>query len=290
MAVPPVSVHPRILDTIASTRATIREVRGRGATIAVVPTMGALHEGHAELIRRARHENNYVVVTIFVNPIQFDRKEDLDRYPRDLNADAALCASFGADAVFAPTVGEMYPGELLTSIDVAGITSSLEGEFRPGHFKGVATVVAKLLNIVAADRAYFGEKDAQQLAVIQKMVADLNIPTEIVPVHTVRESDGLALSSRNRLLSPEDRRIAPALYKALTIARDRLSTGASPAEARAAAIESLNATPQIQVQYLEVADAATMTPVDKFDRPVRIAAAVWLGNVRLIDNVLVNQH
>lgn len=287
MSVPPVSVHPRILDTIAATRAQIREVRGRGATIGVVPTMGALHEGHAELVRRARIENNYIVVTIFVNPIQFDRKEDLDRYPRDLATDVALCGSLGADAVFAPSADEMYPGELLTSVDVAGVTSQLEGEFRPGHFKGVATVVAKLLNIVAADRAYFGEKDAQQLAVIQKMVADLNIPTEIVPVPTVRDSDGLALSSRNRLLTPEDRRIAPALYKALTIARDCLISGLPPAAARAATVESLSATPQIQVQYLEVADAATMTPVDKFDRPVRIAAAVWLGKVRLIDNVLV---
>jgi pantoate--beta-alanine ligase len=293
MDVPPVSAHPRILDTIAATRATIREVRGRGATIGVVPTMGALHEGHAELIRRARADNNYVVVTIFVNPIQFDRKEDLDRYPRDLDTDVALCASLGADAVFAPSGDEMYPSELLTSVDVAGVTSRLEGEFRPGHFKGVATVVAKLLNIVAADRAYFGEKDAQQLAVIEKMVADLNIPTQIVAVATVRESDGLALSSRNRLLTPDDRRIAPALYKALTIARDRLVNGASPAEARVAAIESLKSTPQIEVQYLEVADAATMTPLDqlnkvKFDRPVRVAAAVWLGKVRLIDNVLVN--
>lgn len=285
---PPVSTHPRILDTIAATRASLREVRGRGATISVVPTMGALHEGHAELIRRARAENNYVVVTIFVNPIQFDRQEDLDRYPRDLDADVAVCGSLGADAVFAPSAEEMYPDELLTSVDVAGVTSRLEGEFRPGHFKGVATVVAKLLNIVGADRAYFGEKDAQQLAVIRKMVADLNIPTEIVPVATVRESDGLALSSRNRLLSPEDRRVAPALHKALTIARDCLLDGASPSEARAAAVESLAATPQMQVQYLEIADAATMTPVEKFDRPVRIVAAVWLGKVRLIDNILVD--
>jgi pantoate--beta-alanine ligase len=273
-------------------RSMTDRVRRDGASIGVVPTMGALHEGHAELIRRARADNSFVVVTIFVNPIQFDRKEDLDRYPRDMDTDAALCASLKVDRIFAPSADEMYPDELLTSIDVAGVTTRLEGEFRPGHFKGVATVVAKLLNIVGADRAYFGEKDAQQLAVIQKMVADLNIPTEIVPVHTVRESDGLALSSRNRLLTPDDRQVAPALYKALTIARDRLTAGASPAEARAAAIESLAATPQIQVQYLEVADAATMTPLGKidarFNRPVRIAAAVWLGKVRLIDNVLVN--
>jgi pantoate--beta-alanine ligase len=282
-------VSPQILTTIAAIRAAVKQARGAGATIGVVPTMGALHEGHAELIRRARAENNYVVVTIFVNPIQFDRKEDLDRYPRDLDTDAALCASLKADAIFAPTADEMYPGELLTSIDVAGVTSRLEGEFRPGHFKGVATVVAKLLNIVAADRAYFGEKDAQQLAVIQKMVADLNIPTEIVPVATVRESDGLALSSRNRLLTADDRRVAPLLYRALNIARDRLNGGASPAEAREAAILSLKSTPQIEVQYLEVADSATMLPVEKFDRSVRIAAAVWLGKVRLIDNVFVDR-
>jgi pantoate--beta-alanine ligase len=181
----------------------------------------------------------------------------------------------------------MYPGASMTSVDVVGVTSKLEGEFRPGHFRGVATVVAKLLNICGGNRAYFGEKDAQQLAVIQRMVLDLNIPCEIVPVATVRESDGLALSSRNRLLSAADRAVAPALHRALSAARDRLGAGASPAAARQAALDVLNAVPEIRVQYLEVADAATMVPVAEVHGPVRIAAAVWLSGVRLIDNVLV---
>ena len=258
-----------------------------GKTIGVVPTMGALHDGHAELIRQASKNTDYVVVTVFVNPIQFDRPEDLAKYPRDLDVDVKICEAAGADAVFAPSVEEMYPGKLMTSVEVTGVSDKLEGEFRPGHFKGVATVVAKLLNIANADRAYFGEKDAQQLAVIQKMVADLNIPTEIVPVATVRESDGLAMSSRNRLLSAADRAKAPGLYRALTIAKEKLQSGASPENARTAAVEALASTPEIHVQYLEIADAATMQPVQAVNGPVRVTAAVWLGGVRLIDNVLV---
>lgn len=266
----------------------MKAARGQGKTIGVVPTMGALHEGHAELIRRARAGTDYVVVTVFVNPIQFDRKEDLDKYPRDLATDVALSESLGTDAVFAPPVEEMYPDELMTSVDVTGITTRLEGEYRPGHFKGVATVVAKLLNIVQADRAYFGEKDAQQLAVIQKMVTDLNLPSEIVPVETVRESDGLALSSRNRLLTPDQRSVAPLVYKALSAARDALRSGKTPVEARTEALKVLAGTQDMTVQYLEIADAANMMPVDRMTGPVRVAAAVWLGKVRLIDNVLVS--
>jgi pantoate--beta-alanine ligase len=276
-----------VYPSIAALRAAVAEARKQGKTIGVVPTMGALHEGHAELIRRAHAGAGYVVVTVFVNPLQFDRPEDLARYPRDLATDVKLCDRMGADAVFAPPVEEMYPGELRTSVDVTGVSDKLEGEFRPGHFKGVATVVAKLLNIVSADRAYFGEKDAQQLAVIQKMVADLDLPTQIVPVATVRERDGLALSSRNRLLTEEQRRVAPALYRALSVARDKLQNGAAPSAAREAALAALSATPEIEVQYLEVADAATMQPVEHVSGPVRVVAAVWLGKVRLIDNVLV---
>lgn len=281
-------MNTSIIPTIAGLREAVKAARGQGKTIGVVPTMGALHEGHAELIRRARAGTDYVVVTVFVNPLQFDRKEDLDKYPRDLATDVALCESLGTDAVFAPPVEEMYPGELLTSVDVTGITTRLEGEYRPGHFKGVATVVAKLLNIVQADRAYFGEKDAQQLAVIQKMVADLNLPSEIMPVETVRESDGLALSSRNRLLTPEQRGVAPLVYKALSAARDALRSGKTPVEARTEALKVLAGTQDMTVQYLEIADAATMMPVDRMTGPVRVAAAVWLGKVRLIDNVLVS--
>jgi pantoate--beta-alanine ligase len=197
-------------------REHVTSARKRGLTVGLVPTMGALHKGHGALMRRARDENGAVVATIFVNPTQFDRPDDFQKYPRELDTDLAFCERLGVDAVFAPDAREMYPGDLhqkmpLTSVDVAGISSRLEGEFRPGHFRGVATVVAKLFNIVAADRAYFGEKDAQQLAVIQKMAADLNFTVEIVPVPTVREPDGLAMSSRNQLLTPDERRIAPLL-------------------------------------------------------------------------------
>jgi pantoate--beta-alanine ligase len=280
-------VSTQLHPTIASVRAAVKQARQRGASIGVVPTMGALHAGHAELIRRARAENGFLVVTVFVNPIQFDRPEDLERYPRDLEADVRLCSELGADVVFAPAVAEMYPGERMTSVEVAGVSSRLEGEFRPGHFRGVATVVAKLFNIVQPDRAYFGEKDAQQLVVIERMVADLNFPVEIIPVPTVREPDGLALSSRNRLLTPQQRQVAPALYRALITAQQQLRAGATPAEARAAALRVLSGIPEMNVQYFEVADAATLQPVDRVKGPVRVAAAVWLGKVRLIDNVLV---
>jgi pantoate--beta-alanine ligase len=276
-----------VFPTIAGLREAVRDARAQGKSVGVVPTMGALHEGHAELIRRARAANDFVVVTIFVNPIQFNRKEDLDRYPRDLNADMKLCEQVGADAIFAPSAAEMYPGELQTSVEVTGVSDELEGEFRPGHFKGVATVVAKLLNIVAADRAYFGEKDAQQLAVIQKMVADLNLPVQIVPVPTVREADGLALSSRNRLLDPRDREVAPVLYRALIIARDALQSGVTPQAAKEAGIALIDEAQQFRLEYFEVADATTMQPVESIKGPVRILTAAWLGKVRLIDNLPV---
>jgi len=250
--------------------------------------MGALHEGHGALVRKAREENGYVVVSIFVNPIQFDRPEDLEKYPRDLDSDIAQCERLGADAVFAPDTAEMYPTQLLTSVAVAGISTRLEGEFRPGHFRGVATVVAKLFNIVPADRAYFGEKDAQQLAVIQKMVADLDCPVSIVPVATVREPDGLAMSSRNRRLTPEQRRIAPLLYQALCEAERLIQTGSSSAaEIKEIAIKVLTQNPAIRIEYLEVVDPATFQAVNTFSRGVVVAAAVWLGQVRLIDNVKV---
>lgn len=270
-----------LLKTISETRACIAAARERGLSIGLVPTMGALHEGHGALIRKAREETGLVVVTIFVNPIQFDRPEDLEKYPRDLDADIAFCQRLGADAVFAPDAAEMYPAQLLTSVAVAGISTRLEGEFRPGHFRGVATVVAKLFNIVPADRAYFGEKDAQQLAVIQKMVADLNFPVSIVPVATVREPDGLAMSSRNRRLTPEDRRIAPVLYRALCEGQRHLHDAP-----RQAALRILSDVPEIRVEYLEVVDPATFQSVAKISGPVRIVAAVWLGGVRLIDNIL----
>jgi pantoate--beta-alanine ligase len=251
-----------------------------------------LHEGHGALMRRAREETGYVVVTIFVNPTQFDRSDDFQKYPRELDTDLAFCERLDLDAVFAPDAREMYPGDYqkmpLTSVDVAGLASRFEGEFRPGHFRGVATVVAKLFNIVAADKAYFGEKDAQQLAVIQKMVADLNFPVTIVPVPTVREPDGLAMSSRNQRLTPEQRRAAPVLYQALCEGERLIRSGArSAAEIKQAAMARMSRNPTFRIQYLEAVDPATFQPVEIVTGDVRIVAAVWMGDVRLIDNVLV---
>jgi pantoate--beta-alanine ligase len=278
-----------VFHTIAETRQRVADARQRGLSIGLVPTMGALHAGHGELLRRAREETGYVVATIFVNPTQFNRPDDFEKYPRNLDADVAVCDRLGVDAVFAPDPQEMYPGEVLTAVEVAEISSRLEGEFRPGHFRGVATVVAKLFNIVPADRAYFGEKDAQQLAVIQKMVADLNFPVTIVPVPTIREPDGLAMSSRNQRLTPEHRRIAPAIYRALCGAETSILAGCRDSAAiTGAARDVLGTAPELRIEYLEVVDPATFQPVKTISGGVRIVAAVWLGDVRLIDNVLVH--
>lgn len=278
----------RVEATIAGIRARIAEARGEGKVAGLVPTMGALHAGHGALIERARRECGYVVVSIFVNPIQFNQEEDFSKYPRTLEADLELCRSLGADAMFAPEPQEMYPQPVLTKVEVAQVSEGLCGEFRPGHFQGVATVVAKLFHIMPVQRAYFGEKDAQQLAVIQRMVADLNFDIEIVPVATVREADGLAMSSRNVRLSAEDRRIAPVLYQALRAAADRIGQGVDSASGvRQAALDVLARAPEMRVEYLEIVDARTMQTVKTVRGPVRIAAAVWLGRVRLIDNVAV---
>ena len=282
----PPGAGPLVLHTVSETRRACAAARRRYATTGFVPTMGALHEGHAELIRRARADCDWVLVSIFVNPIQFDRADDFRAYPRTLEEDVQRCRSLGVDAVFAPAAEEMYPGELLTSVEVARISENLCGKFRPGHFRGVATVVTKLLNIVQPDKAYFGEKDAQQLAVIRKLAADLNLPAEIVAVPTVREADGLALSSRNQRLTPADRAVAPKLYRALLTAKGVIEGGGGAAEARRAALDLLAAEPRVRVEYLEVVDAATMQPVEAVKSAVRVSAAVWLGEVRLIDNVL----
>jgi pantoate--beta-alanine ligase len=282
-----------LLRTIVDVREHVTSARDRGLTVGMVPTMGALHEGHGALMRRAREETGYVVVTIFVNPTQFDRSDDFQKYPRELDTDLAFCERLDLDAVFAPDAREMYPGDYqkmpLTSVDVAGLASRFEGEFRPGHFRGVATVVAKLFNIVAADKAYFGEKDAQQLAVIQKMTADLNFPIMIVPVPTVREPDGLAMSSRNQRLTPDQRRVAPLLYQALREAERLIRNGASStAEIKRAATALMSRNPAFRIQYLDAVDPATFEPLAQIMGAVRIVAAVWLGEVRLIDNVLVD--
>ena len=276
-----------LLRTIPEMRRSVAEARRRGATVGFVPTMGALHAAHGALIERARAESDFVVVSIFVNPIQFDRQEDSERYPRTLPADVELCAALDVDVVFAPEAQEMYAAPQLAFVEVSSLSERLCGEFRPGHFRGMATVVGKLLNIVQPDRAYFGEKDAQQLAIIRKMVADLNFPVTIVPVATVREPDGLAMSSRNRHLDPEQRRIAATLYQALQAAARRIASGAtSPEDVRSTAMAVLQSQPAIRVEYLEIACLERMQPVERIAGPVCVAAAVWIGSTRLIDNVL----
>src|SRR5579883_1022575 len=281
---------PAILAaTVAEVRAALADFRRRGQLVGLVPTMGALHAGHAALIERARRECGCMAVSIFVNPIQFDRREDYEAYAIRLPDDVALCESLGTDVIFAPAAEEMYPAPQSVFVEVAGLTDHLCGRFRPGHFRGVATVVAKLFHIVAPHRAYFGEKDAQQLAVIQRMVADLNMPVEIVPVPTVREADGLALSSRNARLTAEQRAAAPVIYRALQQAGRLAAEGVHcAAEVRRSALQVLAQEPAARVEYLEVVDAASMIPVETISAPVRVAAAVWFGGTRLIDNVLVH--
>lgn len=284
----PAPSEPSVISEIAALRQQIHEAKQKGLTIGFVPTMGALHAGHRHLMETARRECGFVVVSIFVNPLQFDRADDLARYPRTLDTDRALSASAGVDVIFAPTVEQLYPEEQKTFVDVPALTGNLCGAFRPGHFQGVATVVLKLFNIVQPDRAYFGEKDAQQLAVIRRMVRDLNVPVEIVPVATVREPDGLALSSRNKHLSPAERQIAPAIHRALSTAAEQIASGERDASlVRKKALASLKQHPELRVEYFELVDTLTLQPVAGINGPVLIAAAAWLGSTRLIDNITV---
>ncbi|HWQ54527.1 MAG TPA: pantoate--beta-alanine ligase [Bryobacteraceae bacterium] len=275
-----------LIHTIPEMRRAVAEARREGRTVGLVPTMGALHEGHGELIRRARAASGFVVVSVFVNPIQFDRGDDYERYPRTLPTDLEFCSALGADAVFSPSGEEMYPTPQLAFVEVEKVSEGLCGAFRPGHFRGVATVVTKLFQIVQPDCAWFGEKDAQQLAVIRRMTADLNIPVEIAGVPIVREPDGLAMSSRNRRLSPEERAAAPALYAALREAEAAVRRGCTDPDAvRNLALAVLARNPHVRLEYLEVVDEGTFQPVREISGPVRIAAAAWLGGTRLIDNV-----
>jgi pantoate--beta-alanine ligase len=272
---------------------TIRELREELSTrrgkVGLVPTMGALHPGHGRLIETAVRETECVVVSIFVNPAQFNDPEDFVKYPRTLETDAAYCESLGAGIIFAPSTDEIYPRPQETFVEVARVTEHLEGKFRPGHFRGVATVVLKLFEIVQPDRAYFGEKDAQQLAMIRRMVEDLNMVVEVAGVPTVREPDGLALSSRNQRLDSSARQAAPLLYRALELAADCIDKGVSdPAAVKQAALPSLT-HPGIRLEYFEIVDPVWMEPVELIKGPVRIAIAAWLGPVRLIDNILVQR-
>jgi pantoate--beta-alanine ligase len=275
-----------VAESIAALRHSLTQRRALGP-VALVPTMGALHEGHGRLIEQARAECRTVVVSIFVNPLQFDRDDDLARYPRTLARDLEACQSRGADLVFAPAVTDVYPQRPACTVHVARLADHLCGAFRPGHFDGVATVVLKLLEMVRPDRAYFGEKDRQQLTIIRRLVTDFNVEVEIVGVPTVREADGLALSSRNQHLDPRERAIAPVLYQALREADRLIAAGASDAEAvRAAARTCIPDDGAIRLEYLEVVDPDDLQPVATIDRPVVVAGALWVGRTRLIDNVV----
>jgi pantoate--beta-alanine ligase len=277
----------RAVHTVKEVRESLNSPRNSGQLIGLVPTMGALHAGHIQLIETAREKSGFVVVSIFVNPLQFGPNEDFAKYPRALPADLEMCRKSGADLVFAPSPEEMYPVPQVTHVDVSRVSEHLCGVFRPGHFRGVATVVLKLFNIVRPDRAYFGEKDIQQLAVVRRMVMDVNLPVEVVGVPTVREADGLALSSRNQYLSPDQRKVAPVLYRALQEAQRRVSAGEKDSsKIRGAAMDVLRREPGIRVEYLEIVDPDEMQPVSTINAPVRIAAAIWVGSTRLIDNVL----
>jgi pantoate--beta-alanine ligase len=276
-----------LIRAVAHMREFVAGARLQGRTIGCVPTMGALHAGHGALMDRARSECGSVVATIFVNPIQFDRPDDYERYARTLDADLVYSEARGVDVVFAPSAAEMYPEPSATFVEVPELARHLCGEFRPGHFRGVATVVAKLFNIIQPDAAYFGEKDAQQLAIIEQMARDLNFPVRIVPVPTVREPDGLALSSRNQRLTPEERRVAPALFQALSRARELIAAGErNPQVVKRVAADLLSRQAAMRLEYLEIVDPRSMQPVDRISGPVRVAAAVWLGTTRLIDNVI----
>jgi len=263
--------------------------RQQSGTLGLVPTMGALHAGHLSLVEAARRECERVAVTVFVNPTQFGPSEDYARYPRDLDRDAALLEKAGADVVFAPSVEIMYPPGSETTVDIGSVAVPLEGERRPGHFRGVATVVLKLLGITTPDRAYFGEKDAQQLAVIRRLVADLNVPVTIRGCPIVREKDGLALSSRNAYLTPEQRQAAPVLCRALDAAESLWKKDERRGDKlREALFETLAREPLVRVDYAAVADPVTFREVDLASGPVRLLLAVFLGETRLIDNRLLS--
>ncbi|WP_376796636.1 pantoate--beta-alanine ligase [Thermogemmatispora sp.] len=261
-----------------------------GASVGLVPTMGYLHEGHLSLVRRACAENEGVVVSIFVNPIQFGAHEDLERYPRDLPRDLRLLEAQGVHAVFVPTAAEMYPPKFITYVEPSGpLASEAEGASRPGHFRGVATVVLKLLNLVQPQRAYFGQKDAQQVAVIKALVADLNLPVELVVMPTLREPDGLAMSSRNSYLSPQGRRAATVLYRALLAGKTAYEQYQSedPAAIQRAMSEVVASEPLARLDYADVRDPGTFEPLERLRPPALLAIAAFVERARLIDNFLL---
>ena len=279
---------PSILDSVAGLRGAVAAWRAAGLTVALVPTMGALHEGHMALVRAARAHGGRTVVSLFVNPTQFAPDEDFALYPRDPADDLAKLAEAGVEAAFMPPTDAIYPPGFATSVHVDGVTAGLESATRPQFFAGVATVVTKLLLQCLPDVALFGEKDYQQLATVRRLVADLDIPCRIEAVPTVRDADGLALSSRNAYLSAEERRVAPRLFEVLSWMAAALSQGAMSADAIANGTTALNAAGFDRIDYLAICDAETLAPVESITVPARVLAAAWLGETRLIDNVPVN--
>jgi pantoate--beta-alanine ligase len=277
------------VETIAAARAACDDARRAGQRVGLVPTMGYLHEGHRSLMRAARARTDFVVVTIFVNPLQFGAGEDLDRYPRDLAGDLAQCEAEGVDCVFSPTTDEMYPRPPLTTVHVSRLTEEMCGRARPTHFDGVTTVVTKLFSIVGPCAAFFGRKDAQQLAVVTRMALDLDLPVEVVGCPLVREPDGVALSSRNAYLAADERAAAPVLFRALRAAADAVAAGERDAGAVRAVVERTVARePRVALEYVEVRDAHELTPLETLEGDVLVALAARLGSTRLIDNVALS--
>ena len=280
----------KTLTRVAEMQTAAAGLRGAGKRLGFVPTMGALHEGHLALVRRAKQETDVTVVSLFVNPAQFGPSEDYLNYPRDFERDSELLRREGVDILFAPPVEEIYPAGFQTYATVEPVGAPLEGQFRPGHFRGVATVVLKLFNIVQPDRAYFGRKDGQQCTVVSRLVRDLNLPVEIVVCPIVREPDGLAMSSRNAYLNPDERQAARVLYQSLCRARELMQGGERRAQVIAGEIRRLIAQePQARIDYVAVVDAETLQPVDQVRGRVLVPLAVWIGRARLLDNLLVEE-
>ena len=279
----------KIVGTVKEVREQVKEWKKQGLSVGFVPTMGYLHEGHKSLMDAARKGNDKVVVSIFVNPMQFGPTEDLATYPRDLDHDAALCESAGVDLIFHPEAEEMYEKDFCSFVDMTGLTEGLCGKTRPIHFRGVCTVVNKLFNIVTPDHAYFGQTDGQQLAVIKRMVRDLNMDIEIVGCPIVREEDGLAKSSRNTYLSPEERKAALILSKTVALGKELAKTEKDANKVVEAMKKNIETEPLAKIDYVEAVDALSMAPVEKLEGTCMLAMAVYIGKTRLIDNTLINE-
>jgi pantoate--beta-alanine ligase len=278
----------KVCHTIDEMRAASRAARREGKSLGLVPTMGALHEGHLSLVRAAKAQCDLVAASIFVNPLQFGPSEDLAKYPRTFDRDRELFAQEGVDFIFAPSVEEMYPAGAVTYVTVEGLSDKLCGRSRPGHFRGVTTVVAKLFNIVEPDRAFFGQKDAAQSTIIRRMVRDLNIPVQVVVCPIVREPDGLAMSSRNAYLDPQQRESARVLYRSLMAVQERFDRGERKVQALIeAGKQAFAQEPFVRLDYFEIVDPETLDPVDDLSRPALVAVAAFVGKARLIDNIIL---